>query len=204
MTGTSNNLTNPYYATDAQQQQAYNQPPTGQQPNNINININHRNVPPPPPSGGLRVNISFGDAPIDVRRCARCCSETGTIVNYKYGSLIWIMCIVLFCFSVCLFWVPFCIDDWKDKEYRCANCSSVKGYRKGKLCWTDLQCSIFTTITNHFKSIIPNIIIFWFIPRFYHFFLLNPTLHHPFCFIHVQVLHFPYILSVPFNRDCSF
>ena len=134
MTGTSNNLTNPYYGTDAQQQ-AYQQP-MNQQPNNINININHRNVPPPPPpsGGGLRVNISFGDAPIDVRRCSRCCSETGTIVNYKYGSLIWIMCIVLFCFSVCLFWVPFCIDDWKDKEYRCANCSTLKGFRKGRLC----------------------------------------------------------------------
>ena len=134
MAGTSNNLTNPYYATDAQQQ-AYQQQPIGQQPNNINININHRNVPPPPPSsGGLRVNIAFGEAPIDVRRCNRCCSDTGTIVNYKYGSLIWIMCIVLFCFSVCLFWVPFCIDDWKDKEYRCATCSNLKGYRKGKLC----------------------------------------------------------------------
>lgn len=133
MTGTSNNLTNPYYATDAQQQ-AYTQQPMGQQPNNINININQRNRPPPPPGGGLRVNISFGDYPIDVRRCSRCGTDTDTEMSYKLGSLIWIMCIVLFCFSVCLFWVPFCIDDWKDKEYRCTYCKSVKGYRKGRLC----------------------------------------------------------------------
>ena len=116
-------MNNPYYQTDAgqQQYQGNQQPYMGQpqnqpqnQPGNVQINIGTRN-PPPPPAGGRNhhlggVHIHIGDYPIDVRKCPRCACETETVCRYKFGSLVWIMCLVLFCFSVCLFWVPFCID----------------------------------------------------------------------------------------------
>lgn len=118
------NYNNPYYATDAAQQQQNNvyqgQPQYGQPPGGgIQINVN-KNGPPPPPQrgrghhlGALHINVL--DYPIDVKKCSRCMRDTDTYCRYKYGSLVWIMCLVFFCFSVCLFWVPFCIDEWKDK-----------------------------------------------------------------------------------------
>ena len=116
----------------------------GQQPlANVYINTNQPNTnkaPPPPPKTGFTVNkiglkVEVGkNHPIDVRRCPREGIETATYIKYKYGKLIWLSCVVFFFFSVCLFWVPFCIDDWKDKEYRCAQCHTVKGFKEGRLC----------------------------------------------------------------------
>ena len=112
-------MSNPYYLNNAQSYPTKGQQPyyeTSQQPMN-------NGYPPPPKQthvqanhyvGGVNIQIG-GHQPIDVRRCHICNRETGTVIEYKFGSLVWIACLVLFLISICLFWIPFCIDDWKDK-----------------------------------------------------------------------------------------
>lgn len=110
-------MSNPYYLNDPQ-----GYPSKGQQPyyetSNQQMNIGHQ--PPPPNRNHVKgahigLNIQIGQQPINVRRCQICNRETGTYIDYRFGSLVWMACLVLFLVSICLFWIPFCIDDWKDK-----------------------------------------------------------------------------------------
>ena len=47
--------------------------------------------------------------------CAICRQKTGTTVMQKYGGLVWIMALVFCFFTGCLCFIPFLIDQWKDK-----------------------------------------------------------------------------------------
>ena len=88
-----------------------------------------------PPSMNPRV-IIIEEVPVipNYSHCAVCNQTTDTYETYRDGLFIWLMCIFLFLFTFCLFWVPFCILEWKDIEYRCVRCHHVKFVRKGG-CW---------------------------------------------------------------------
>lgn len=94
--------------------------------------------PPPQPKlnptlvGAVGLMIDLNDKTINPR-CNQCGCDTQTRVNKKNGKLVWLACIVLFLVSICLFWIPFCIDDWKDKEYTCAKCGSLKSIKPGTI-----------------------------------------------------------------------
>lgn len=71
--GTEKNMTNPYYMTDAEQQ---NYPELGQPPVIVNVNQGYQQPPPPPPRNHnmnkkVNIHIAIGQQPVDVRRCPR-------------------------------------------------------------------------------------------------------------------------------------
>lgn len=77
--------------------------------------------------GGLQRAIVFP-------YCALCKKNTNTQVNYRSAGLVWIMALVFCFFTGCLCFIPFFIDQWKDKDHICTSCQNVKGIVKGELC----------------------------------------------------------------------
>lgn len=47
--------------------------------------------------------------------CYICKKNTQTILRHKSGGLVWIMALVFCFFTGCLCFIPFFIDQWKDK-----------------------------------------------------------------------------------------
>jgi hypothetical protein len=147
---------NPQYPNVAQGNQnnvVYGQPVYGQpvynQPQPVYVNANgqvqpqFQNQPYPPTyvnttqvvvpiptrivGGGIQTAIVF-------QYCAVCKKNTTTQVNYRSAGLVWIMALVFCLFTGCLCFIPFFIDQWKDKDHVCTQCQNVKGVVKGDLC----------------------------------------------------------------------
>lgn len=100
------------------------QPPTYVQPYPVQptvINVNN------PMGGGV---VGFASFP----RCNVCGKNTQTVLTYRSGGMVWIMALIFCLFTGCLCFIPFFIDQWKDKEHRCGVCQNVKGIEQGRLC----------------------------------------------------------------------
>ena len=114
---------------------------------NMNPNINQGpqfGTPPPPNYGGVQPSHPYGNQPpmqpqtnvIVVNNgntgpgyCNVCARGTGTMVDYQVGGKTWGICLLLFCFTGVCCWIPFCVDDCKDRVYLCQSCGARKGLR---------------------------------------------------------------------------
>lgn len=88
-------------------------------------------------SVGGRQNVNYANCPI-------CKKATQTIMRYQSGGLVWIMALVFCFFTGCLCFIPFFIDQWKNKQFVCATCQCVKGVEEGRLCWSLLFIHFLT------------------------------------------------------------
>jgi hypothetical protein len=49
-----------------------------------------------------------------ISHCPICGHDTDSYQTYRDGTFVWLMCLLLFLFTFCLFWIAFLIDEWKD------------------------------------------------------------------------------------------
>ena len=68
----------------------------------------------------------FSDFPVSMV-CPHCRNQVVTVVSYEPGNLTWLACFGLFFFTLCCFWIPFCIKSMKDVVHRCPRCGFVLG-----------------------------------------------------------------------------
>jgi hypothetical protein len=95
-------------------------------------NLNNNNTNGMPQNKGSPVYVEKGHNVSQGRStCQHCNRETATLVRTKNGSFVWLMCLLFFLLTCCLFFVPFLVEDWKDKEYRCEGCGNAKFVEKG-------------------------------------------------------------------------
>lgn len=58
--------------------------------------------------GGIRNYITFPFCPV-------CQKQTNTTIRHSYGGLVWLMALVFCLFTGYLCFIPFFVDQWKDK-----------------------------------------------------------------------------------------
>ena len=64
--------------------------------------------------------------------CPHCKETVNTIINYKSNSYVWLLCFLLFLFTVFLCCIPFCIDSIKDVVHYYPRCNRVIAIHKGR------------------------------------------------------------------------
>lgn len=113
----------PSYPTGQVQPQFQNSP---QPP--IQANTTQLVIPAHPTiGGGIQAAVVFP-------YCPTCKKNTKTVINPRSAGLVWAMALVFCVFTGCLCFIPFFIEQWKDKDHVCTQCQNVKGVVKGDLC----------------------------------------------------------------------
>ena len=62
--------------------------------------------------------------------CPNCNKEVITNIEYETNLWVWLICIFLFFFTVCLWCIPFCINSIKDVAHYCPICNRVIAIHK--------------------------------------------------------------------------
>jgi len=70
--------------------------------------------------------VMCGSTPMSMA-CPHCRASIVTTTHYEVGGMTWLMCMLLFIFTGCCFWIAFIIDDCKDVVHTCPNCRAVVG-----------------------------------------------------------------------------
>jgi len=70
--------------------------------------------------------IMFASTPVSMT-CPHCRASIVTTTQYEVGGMTWLVCMLLFFFTLCCFWIAFIIDDCKDVVHTCPNCRTVVG-----------------------------------------------------------------------------
>ncbi len=86
-------------------------------------------IVPPPPNVVVVNQQTFANGP---GFCSVCNKQTSIRTEYKNGTLVWLLCVglcLIGCSLGCCF-IPFCIDDLKDREFYCSACNTYKGEMK--------------------------------------------------------------------------
>ncbi|XP_048848196.1 lipopolysaccharide-induced tumor necrosis factor-alpha factor homolog [Brienomyrus brachyistius] len=79
----------------------------------------------------VQPRVVFGSQPVQTH-CPMCMQMVLTRLEHNAGTMTWLTCAGLFifgCFYGCCL-IPFCVDDLKDVNHRCPNCSTVLGTYK--------------------------------------------------------------------------
>ena len=69
---------------------------------------------------------AFGEYPVACE-CPVCHQHVTTMTHHENGALVWILCVVLFIFTLICFFIPFLIKKLKDVVHTCPNCRCVIG-----------------------------------------------------------------------------
>ncbi|CAK68912.1 unnamed protein product (macronuclear) [Paramecium tetraurelia] len=70
-------------------------------------------------------------------QCKYCRKIGTTIMQHRAGPQTWIVSFLLFIFFLPLFFLPFLLENCKDKVHYCPNCGQCVGKKKYKLCNSD-------------------------------------------------------------------
>jgi lipopolysaccharide-induced tumor necrosis factor-alpha factor len=70
--------------------------------------------------------VRFGSSPVQMV-CPYCKNTVVTSTHYDTGAMVWLVCLALFFFTFCCFFIAFLINDLKDVVHTCPNCRNVVG-----------------------------------------------------------------------------
>ena len=69
-------------------------------------------------------SLLFGFEPISIS-CPHCRTMVVTEVTRFMGKFAWVSVVFLFCFTIILFFLPFCLNYFKDSKHQCPQCKKV-------------------------------------------------------------------------------
>ena len=64
--------------------------------------------------------------------CPNCNKVVDTVIEYESNSYVWLLCFLLFLFTVFFCCIPFCIDSIKDVVHHCPVCNKVIARHNGR------------------------------------------------------------------------